>query len=412
MRTRIRTLAHALFVVFAAGSIIVGGVGAQAQDDVTELEDLKSEREALIEGSVEAVENIDAATASVDELADALDLLSGHVVFQRSRLEDAQRTLESAQVAVDAARAQRDSIDLEIGILAEHLNELAIASYTGESLLTSDSMVELALTADPGESARFRELVELQTGTVADGLDRMANLEYEAAQLVDAEAAALAEAERSLAVVEERSQAFVDAVEAQQTLLTAAETRLEARLAEAAFLEIRDVELAEQIRDQQESINRRLMVSALQNGVEIPDPVDLLEIVTLRFPDEAPDFTIEVHESIAEAAEGLFLESFADGIDLRGWGYRPIQLQIELRKAHCGGTDFDIWHKPVFECAPPTARPGFSKHEQGLAIDFTHAGAPITSIDSRAFLWLSENAPAWGFKNLEGEPWHWSLTGE
>ena len=101
----------------------------------------------------------------------------------------------------------------------------------------------------------------------------------------------------------------------------------------------------------------------------------------------------------------------ADGIILRGGGYRDPASQIALRKAHCGPTEYDIWQKPASQCHPPTAPPGKSMHEQGLAIDFTWNGTVITSRSSPAFVWLAANANSFGFYNLPSEPWHWSING-
>jgi LAS superfamily LD-carboxypeptidase LdcB len=62
-------------------------------------------------------------------------------------------------------------------------------------------------------------------------------------------------------------------------------------------------------------------------------------------------------------------------------------------------------------CSPPTAIPGRSKHEQGLAIDFSHNGRAIQTRSSPAFQWLAANAGSYGFRNLPSEPWHWSTDG-
>ena len=267
--------------------------------------------------------------------------------------------------------------------------------------------------------------------------------------------AAAEDAVAGLELVQKRTASLEVARNRQALLVQAAETQLEARLAEAAFIEERNLELATQIRDQQQAINQRIASVARTNGVEIPPPVDLEDIVLIEFYVDEPDpadvdaepeaeavddtaaidlepteddgsdaidalseiartaevrFAIQVHVDIEEETRALFTEAFEQGIELAGWGYRPIQRQIELRAAHCGGSEYDIWHKPVFECAPPTARPGFSKHEQGRAIDFTFNGASITSQDSAGFQWLAAHAPKYGFVNLESEPWHWSLT--
>jgi hypothetical protein len=51
-------------------------------------------------------------------------------------------------------------------------------------------------------------------------------------------------------------------------------------------------------------------------------------------------------------------------------GFRTLQQQVGLRQAHCGRTFYDVWQRPAAQCNPPTARPGTSKHEKGLAVDY------------------------------------------
>lgn len=60
---------------------------------------------------------------------------------------------------------------------------------------------------------------------------------------------------------------------------------------------------------------------------------------------------------------------------------------------------------------PPTARPGHSNHERGLAIDFTNGGQLIRSHDDPAYQWLTAHAGSFGLMNLPSEPWHWSVDG-
>jgi len=128
-----------------------------------------------------------------------------------------------------------------------------------------------------------------------------------------------------------------------------------------------------------------------------------------------------VDASIAENVQRLVDHAAADGIVLGGWGLRSHQRQHELRRingcpddgswSHSEGEDPSTW-APASSCRVPTARPGHSNHESGLAIDFTVNGSTIKSRQSTAFLWLQANAGAYGLQNLPSEPWHWSVNGK
>jgi LAS superfamily LD-carboxypeptidase LdcB len=67
---------------------------------------------------------------------------------------------------------------------------------------------------------------------------------------------------------------------------------------------------------------------------------------------------------------------------------------------------------PSSECSPPTARPGRSLHERGLAVDFNCRGELVDSRADPCFRWLDANAARFGLYNLPSEPWHWSVTGQ
>jgi hypothetical protein len=128
-------------------------------------------------------------------------------------------------------------------------------------------------------------------------------------------------------------------------------------------------------------------------------------------PDIVSVQGIWVARQIAQQATDLLSAAEADGVHLSGWGYRSTERQIELRKKHCGTSDYAIWKMPSKECKPPTAPPGRSMHEKGLAIDFTYNGKSITSHDNPGYQWLAGNAHRFGLKNLPSEPWHWSVNG-
>jgi hypothetical protein len=120
---------------------------------------------------------------------------------------------------------------------------------------------------------------------------------------------------------------------------------------------------------------------------------------------------ITVHTQISEQVAGLVQAARADGLTLGGNGYRDPARQIELRRQHCGASEYAIYEMPSSQCSPPTARPGSSNHERGLAIDFTCNGGSIGSRSNPCFTWLSANAASYGLRNLPSEPWHWSVDG-
>jgi D-alanyl-D-alanine carboxypeptidase len=123
--------------------------------------------------------------------------------------------------------------------------------------------------------------------------------------------------------------------------------------------------------------------------------------------DTVPVNGITVHKSVSFAFRRMMADAKADGVALSGGGFRTKQRQIELRTINgCP----DVWTAPASSCRVPTAIPGRSLHELGLAVDITSGGRSLTA-GSPGFRWLAANAREYGFVNLPSEPWHWSITG-
>jgi LAS superfamily LD-carboxypeptidase LdcB len=120
--------------------------------------------------------------------------------------------------------------------------------------------------------------------------------------------------------------------------------------------------------------------------------------------------TVQVAGQIAHQVERLLADADAAGISMCGYGYRDPADQIAVRRANCGTSNYAIYQAPSSYCRPPTARPGTSMHEQGLAIDFTVGNSTIRS-GSAASTWMRANAANYGLYNLPGEPWHYSVDG-
>jgi len=58
------------------------------------------------------------------------------------------------------------------------------------------------------------------------------------------------------------------------------------------------------------------------------------------------------------------------------------------------------------------ARPGFSRHQNGIAVDINTDGSKPPGYLTSVYLWLRENAPQYGFvRTVRSEPWHWVYFG-
>lgn len=119
---------------------------------------------------------------------------------------------------------------------------------------------------------------------------------------------------------------------------------------------------------------------------------------------------IQVDASIAASLDALLTAADQHGLSLTGGGYRSHDQQIALRRAHCGTSHYATFDMAADACTPPTARPGESLHESGLAIDFTCNGTLVTRNDP-CFAFLAATAPTYGLTNLPSEAWHWSVGG-
>jgi LAS superfamily LD-carboxypeptidase LdcB len=250
-------------------------------------------------------------------------------------------------------------------------------------------------------TARRKSLLDATVQKNADVVDSLHSKKEDLQVEREAADAAAVAANTEQAQVQQRLSDVQDATKKQQAIADQIEARLERSLAEADSLANLDASLANQIRSQQDALARRLRSSpGTGGGTRRVGNVSL-----------ATTHGITVASSIAGNLGRMLDAAAASGIDLGGQGYRDSSQQVALRRAHCGPTEYDIYDKPASQCSPPTARPGQSMHEQGLAVDFTQNGSVINSGTS-GYRWLKANAATYGFYNLPSEPWHWSVNGD
>ncbi len=135
----------------------------------------------------------------------------------------------------------------------------------------------------------------------------------------------------------------------------------------------------------------------LPAAVTANGPVELVEIAGIGATNA--QWAPQVRAMLAAAA--------SDGLTLTGSSYRDPSQQIALRRTHCGTSQYATYEMPASQCRPPTARPGTSRHELGLAIDFRSCSTRSTP----CYRWLASHAETYGISNLPSEPWHWSTDG-
>ena len=392
-----------IFVVLAMSGAPTSS-GAQSSD---RLDELKEERRRAQEDAAAQASQVDAATAEVDELATALRALQTQVNAAQGRLDEAQRNLADAEARLDAAATAVAEQQAGIEALKVRLAERAVESFVNQG----DDGNIIARSADPSEAVRMQALVANVTQSEADVVEALKSAEEDLRiqqQLAD-EAAIEASAHRDSVATE--LSGLESARSAQAELTEQAEIRLDEELHELAAIKDLDAELAAEYEAESNRLAEELARKAVAprpsggggGGGPTGAPVGADEIVSVR--------GIRVHQSIAGKVEDMLAAASADGDRLAGSGYRSSDAQIAVRRSNCGTSEYAIWQMPPSQCSPPTARPGSSQHERGLAIDFTYNGSLIRSRSNDGFKWLAANAASYGLHNLPSEPWHWSTNG-
>jgi hypothetical protein len=414
-------------VVALLVAVAVPGVGADSRD---QRDQVREQRAALV-GQIDVLE------ASDDEIRQALRDLDEHVRAQQAALADAERAAADAERRADEAGATADAWATLAAGLRDHLAALAVEHYVNPP---GEELFERFQAATATEAAEKRALLGSRASATTDVIDLMQLARYEAEEQrrLAREAKERADEQRRAAVAalddlnaaRARQQAFADELE----------VKLNARLAEAAALASIDADLSRQILAEQaalaEELRRSAPPAAAAGAAAQPTtpaaPAPPGSSPPAQGPTAPPSPTppppppppvsspsvplrtvrgITVHADIAGSLDAMLGAASAAGIVLGGSGYRDPSAQVALRRAHCGTSTYAIYEMPPSQCRPPTAIPGTSMHERGLAIDFTVNGSAITSRDSVGFRWLAANAARYGFYNLPSEPWHWSVNG-
>ncbi|MFP5257231.1 MAG: D-alanyl-D-alanine carboxypeptidase family protein [Acidimicrobiia bacterium] len=368
-------------------------------------QDPSAEREAVRAKKAQVATQVDALKATDAEVSAALDALQANVKGQEQLLAEANRAAEAAEAAHADAVAAVEAKQAEIAALREDIRDFAVQAFVHPP--ADDAMAALD-TADPSEAAQKRALLDLQNTNELDLLDRLTALEEDLDVQRQLAEEASEKAQEKRAAAAGRLAELESARDQQAAYAAEVEARLDRALSEVASLERVDAELSAKIQKQQEELARKAAAAAAarprtsSGGSSRVTFNGSLSTVSCHTGG-----SITVASSIAGSVKSMLDAAASDGLMLCGGGYRSSQGQIETRKANCGTSDYAIYEMPASQCSPPTARPGTSMHEQGLAIDFNNCSSRSTA----CYQWLSGNASSFGFHNLPSEPWHWSTNG-
>lgn len=389
---------------------VMGLVGTSAGADGPSARERRAEvraQQAQVAAQVDALQGDQASVAA------ALAALDENVRGQQAALNDARHQVELS--TAEAQRAEQAIAETEAQV--EALRSKVVAYAVDAYINPPDEDMARRLEADSAqEDATKRALLEMHSGSDADLLDQL----RAARQHLDDERSraqsARDQAEQAAVSAEQALASLQDAKAQQEAFASQVRARLDDSLADAAYLSQVDADLGRQIAAEQAA----LAATVKKVPAPAPAPADgsssssgssSRPIPKTARPPLATVGGITVNAAIADRLQGLLAAARSDGIFLGGYGWRDINTQIALRRQNCGTSDYAVWDMPPDQCSPPTARPGASMHEQGLAIDFSVNGRFINSRSDPAFVWLAANAGRFGFSNLPSEPWHWSTTG-
>ena len=372
--------------------LVASAPPAAAADDPTK------QRREVQKKRAQIAAQIDVLKSSNDQLERALDDLESDVRSQDAQLAAARQAAEVAVRRVEAARQAEERTATELAQLRLELRDIAVDAYVRGP--TRGLVVAMDATSI-ADVARRQQLFDVAVGRGTQLADQLRatheDLGIRRAETEEAQRQAAAERKEEEAKLGELKKAQ----DAKERVADSVERKLEAALAEADSLAALDAQLAAEIARRQRELARRLASRAGRGGA-LP-AVGSIAVRSVR--------GIVVATSLADNLEALLAAAEADGIVLSGGGYRDSSAQVALRRAHCGGSEYDIYQRPASQCSPPTARPGFSMHERGLAVDFTEGGGILTR-SSPGYRWLKANAARFGLYNLPSEPWHWSTNGQ
>lgn len=458
-----------LIAIVATFAMVMSLPAAWAADDVSGDGTSPSYTVRPSDATKRARAQVDVLTASRAEIEAELEALDRSYREQEAVLADAKEAVAKAQEAVAEAQERVDYAQDQAEEARQAVRGYAIEVLVHPPMVATVGVLSIADTQDAGFASDVLTIMATERRKVVDEFEVKKKIAAMEQELADK---AVSEAQQRSAEAETELGRLSDLRAEQARFVSDMDDRLAGALAEAAALEAIDEQAAKDLAQQEMDLRastravqlaavttplQPTLVSNISNSgstttagagtsssqTSSPNTTRAPSPTTTRAPSptttRAPSPTttkppatttpplptnivtwndvvsvgggIWIHKSIQSNTRALLNAATAAGFSLSGGGYRDSASQIATRRANCGPTYYDIYEKPSGQCTPPTAIPGRSMHERGLAMDLKSNGVLITSRSNPAFIWLSNNAARYGFYNLPSEPWHWSTNG-
>ena len=375
-------------------------------------QDPRAERERVRAEQAQVAAELDTTRASEQQISEALNVINENLQTQEAALARTQEQVAQAKQDVADAEAAIARLKGEITDLRAVVRQRAVKAYMSPP---GDDVLSVLDTNDFVTASSRKFYIELQSQDDADVADRLngalSEIDYQRNKAEEARKVA----EKKEAEQEERTEA-VRSAKADQQQLQNTDRALSKKIAEQQALLVAQL-AAQQAAQQKAAADAAAAAAAAATSTQRPDGSEATALPPVSGGSGGGTGTggislctvggITVNCAISGKLGNMLNAARGDGVALSGGGYRDPAQQIELRKQHCGTSYYAIYQMSSSSCSPPTARPGSSQHEIGLAIDFENC----SSRGTRCYQWLAGNAAGFGFYNLPSEPWHWSTSG-
>ena len=428
---------RSLVITIAAAAATIGLAAPQLASSAPN-QDPRAQREQVRAERAQVASQIDTSKASLAEIDAALQTLEENLRTQQGALARTEAQVAQAKQDVTAAEAAIAKLTEEVAVLKDEIRRRAVQAYVSPP---GDDVLSVLEANDFTTASTRKFYIELRAQKDADITDRLngaaSDLAYQKRKATEAKALA----EQKQAEQKKRTQAVAAAEAEQQNLSNRLESTIDSQVARSIQLAKTDRALSAKIAQQQAALVARLAAqkTAREEASRKAAATQAVADTQARAPappgnqrpgggetSPLPPVSsggggstgtggislctvggITVNCAIRGQLQSLLNGARASGLTLTGGGYRDPSSQIALRRQNCGTSYYAMYEMPASSCQPPTARPGSSQHEIGLAIDFSNC----SSRSSACYRWLAANASSFGFYNLPSEPWHWSTSG-